>query len=196
MSKEQTTLFFCAPCFSQQYPYARTVSVYLLSNWRWVLIATVCLNLSNNNCVIQSSQYEFHLIDLPPWSPGRHNHKLTAWKVTRKGSRDTPPRPMLWHRPYSSLHPQGPEAGWRLLCLHKPLSLNMPSNQQLPTSQPCHTAVEGNWLVMNSPLFAPSADIALLFLPLVYLQAHKKCPSTEKSIFYPQDIYKQEMLTF
>lgn len=57
-------------------------------------------------------------------------------------------------------------------------------------------AVEGNWLVMNPPLFALSADIALLFLPLVCLQAHKKSPSTEKNILYPQDIYKQETLTF
>lgn len=57
-------------------------------------------------------------------------------------------------------------------------------------------AVEGNWLVINSPLFAPFADIALLFLPLVYLQAHTKSPSTEKSVFYPQESYKQETLTF
>ena len=46
--------------------------------------------------------------------------------------------------------------GWleTLLALQPPsLNPDMPSNQQLPTSQSCHMEVEGNWLVMNTHLF-------------------------------------------
>lgn len=45
----------------------------------------------------------------------RHNHKHTAWKR----SRVTSPGPTSWHSSYSSLHPQGPEVGWRLFWLHR-----------------------------------------------------------------------------
>lgn len=60
VSKEQTTLLFAAPFFSLWYLYTRTMSslfICFLTVETDKLIATVFLNLPNNKCISQPSEY-------------------------------------------------------------------------------------------------------------------------------------------
>lgn len=155
-SKEQTTLLFAAPCFSQRYVYTRTMSglfICFLTVKVNKLIATVLLNLPKNKCIIQPSEYEFNLIFLPG-PPGDIITSTSHGKHLGRGAgihlQDPSTAQLLFLS--SSTEPRG----WleTLLALQPPfLNPGMPSNQQLPTSQSCHMEAEGNWLVMNTYLF-------------------------------------------
>lgn len=123
---------------------------------------------------------------------------MLCGKSLGRGIRDTAPRPIPWHSPYFSFHPQGPGNGRRLLAPLLPcLDSGVPSSQQLPTFQPCPVEAEGNWFVMNTHLFLLPLQTQLFcfFHQLICKHTHTQRPNAEKSNLYPGDVYKHEALT-
>lgn len=127
----------------------------------------------------------------------RHNHKHTAWKR----SRVTSPGPTSWHSSYSSLHPQGPEVGWRLFWLHRipawTLTCLQTNNSQPPS--PVMLKEISLWWTLTSfcSLCRHSSSVSSISLS-ANIHTHTQRPNAEKSKekcnLYPGDIYEYETL--